>query len=227
MNTDVRAKVQAMLDRANHPGTPQAEAEVALAMAHRLMQRHGLAMGDLDASDGQPSKVKVRRESITGPYRSRRGTMFWRLSEALSCACYRDMNAGDHNTVVMVAYGSAHDLDSLVVLFRAADLLALRTMPSGSKAWRTSWWRGFCEGIAERLERENRATVAERPGAGLVLADRRTRAEAAMRIAMPGLRYGRERGLDSQEAWEHGVASGRRFDPGGSSLRGVRGELMP
>ena len=39
-----------MLDRANHPGTPQAEAEVALAMAHRMMQRHGLGPGPQKAS---------------------------------------------------------------------------------------------------------------------------------------------------------------------------------
>lgn len=227
MSTDVRAKVQAMLDRANHPGTPQAEAEVALAMAHRMMQRHGLGPGDLLAPGARPEKVTNRRLDITGPYRSRRGSLFWRIAEALSCASYRDMNLGDRDTVVVVAFGSEHDLDSLFTLFHAADLLALRSMPPGSRSWRTAWWRGYCDGIAERLERENRATVAERPGAGLVLADRRERAESAMRIAMPGLRSTSERVSETWDAWEHGAASGRRFDPGGSSLRGVRGELMP
>ena len=139
MSTDLRAKVRAMLDRANHPGTPQAEAEVALAMAHRMMQRHGLGPGDLGDAGAHPTTVTVRREEITGPYRVRRGDLFWRLAGALSCACYRDMAAGA-DRVSMVAYGSEHDLDSLVVLFRAADLLALRTMPSGSRSWRTAWW---------------------------------------------------------------------------------------
>lgn len=224
MSTDLRAKVRAMLDRANHPGTPQAEAEVALAMAHRMMQRHGLGPGDLGDATASPTTVTVRREEITGPYRVRRGDLFWRLAGTLSCACYRDMAAGA-DTVSMVAYGSEHDLDSLVVLFRAADLLALRTMPSGSRSWRTAWWHGFCEGIAERLERENRTTATERPGAGLVLADRRERAESAMHVAMPGLRSGTVRVRAERDAWEQGAASGRRFDPGGSSLRGGRGEL--
>jgi hypothetical protein len=33
----VQAKVRAIIERANHPNTPQAEAETALALALRLM----------------------------------------------------------------------------------------------------------------------------------------------------------------------------------------------
>ena len=35
----MQAKVRAILERANHPNTPQAEAETALALAFRLMQK--------------------------------------------------------------------------------------------------------------------------------------------------------------------------------------------
>ncbi len=38
LSDDVTRKVRALLDRANHPGTPQAEA--ALAMAYRLMAKY-------------------------------------------------------------------------------------------------------------------------------------------------------------------------------------------
>jgi hypothetical protein len=42
LSDDVTRKVRALLERANHPGTPQAEAEAALAMAYRLMAKYDL-----------------------------------------------------------------------------------------------------------------------------------------------------------------------------------------
>ncbi len=42
LSDDVTRKVRALLDRANHPGTPQAETEAALAMAYRLMAKYDL-----------------------------------------------------------------------------------------------------------------------------------------------------------------------------------------
>jgi len=36
----LHAKVRAILEKANHPTTPQAEAETALALAFRLMQKY-------------------------------------------------------------------------------------------------------------------------------------------------------------------------------------------
>ena len=36
---NMQAKVRAILERANHPNTPLAEAETALALAFRLMQK--------------------------------------------------------------------------------------------------------------------------------------------------------------------------------------------
>ena len=38
----LHAKVRAILEKANHPTTPQAEAETALALAFRLMQKYDL-----------------------------------------------------------------------------------------------------------------------------------------------------------------------------------------
>jgi hypothetical protein len=43
LSDDVTRKVRALLDRANHPGTPQAEAEAALTMAYRHMDTVFLA----------------------------------------------------------------------------------------------------------------------------------------------------------------------------------------
>ena len=51
----LHAKVRAILDKANHPNTPQAEAETALAFAFRLMQKYDL---DESAIDGNSSRVR-------------------------------------------------------------------------------------------------------------------------------------------------------------------------
>ena len=42
LSLDVTCKVRALLDRANHPGTPQPEAEAALERAYRLMAKYDL-----------------------------------------------------------------------------------------------------------------------------------------------------------------------------------------
>ena len=38
----IRDKVRSILERANHPNTPQAEAETALSLAYRLMKKYDL-----------------------------------------------------------------------------------------------------------------------------------------------------------------------------------------
>ncbi|MFM7409679.1 MAG: DUF2786 domain-containing protein, partial [Actinomycetota bacterium] len=48
-------KVRAILERANHPNTPQAEAETALALAYRLMQKHGLEESDVAGANNKRS----------------------------------------------------------------------------------------------------------------------------------------------------------------------------
>jgi hypothetical protein len=42
-----RERIQSLLSLAQHPNTPQAEAETALAMASKLMQKHGLSETDI------------------------------------------------------------------------------------------------------------------------------------------------------------------------------------
>ena len=51
---NMQAKVRAILERANHPNTPQAEAETALAFAFRLMQKYGLDGHKTPSRPAQP-----------------------------------------------------------------------------------------------------------------------------------------------------------------------------
>ena len=90
----LHAKVRAILEKANHPTTPQAEAETALALAFRLMQKYDL---DEDAVSGRQARDLSNHEVtnkvfvIKGPYRVRRGTLLWAMAKTLSCHAYRAM----------------------------------------------------------------------------------------------------------------------------------------
>lgn len=55
LNDDAERKIRALLERANHPGTPPHEAEAALAMAYRLMMKYDFDIRTLQASDAERS----------------------------------------------------------------------------------------------------------------------------------------------------------------------------
>ena len=75
--SDQRDRINAMLNLAQHPNTPQAEAESALAMASKLMQKHGLSQSDIASSrPEEDTTVVVERVRVGGLYRVRRQNIF-------------------------------------------------------------------------------------------------------------------------------------------------------
>jgi hypothetical protein len=217
----IRDKVRSILERANHPNTPQAEAETALTLAYRLMQKYNLDEYEISKSTGKHSasdEIKIKTFKITGPYRVRRGTLLYTIAKAVSCHSYRDKDVPNHQTVVMVAYGAAGDLFALETLFHAAELLALRTMPHGDRCYRTSWWLGFCSGIARKLERECRVIIKESPGVGLVLVERAERARTKMLDDIPNLRYSSYSYINDEDAYGSGRRAGSQFTTGRNSV---------
>ena len=220
---NIRDKVRAILERANHPNTPQAEAETALTLAYRLMQKYDLDEYEIAKNAGKQSasdEINIKTFEITGPYRVRRGSLLYTIAKALSCHSYRDMDVTNHQTVVMVAYGTAKDLFALETLFSAAELLALRTMPYGDRCYRTSWWLGFCAGIARKLEREYRVIIKESPGVGLVLVERAERARTMMLDDVPSLRHRSASYINDEDAYGSGRRAGSHFTTGRNGVSG-------
>ena len=219
----IREKVRSILERANHPNTPQAEAETALSLAYRLMQKYDLDEYEIAKSAGNHAtseEIKIKTFEIVGPYRVRRGTLLYTIAKALSCHSYRDKDVPNHQTVVLVAYGTAKDLFALETLFTAAELLALRTMPHGDRCYRTSWWLGFCSGIARKLETEYRVIVKESPGVGLVLVERAERARAKMYGDVPSLRHRSASYINDEDAYGSGKRAGSQFSSGRNGVNG-------
>lgn len=56
----IRDKVRLILERANHPNRPQAEAETALSLAYRLMQKYDLDENEISKNAGKLTEnVKI------------------------------------------------------------------------------------------------------------------------------------------------------------------------
>ena len=89
---NIRDKVRSILERANHPNTPQAEAETALSLAYRLMQKYDLDEYEVAKNAGKQAasdEIKVKTFEIKGPYRVRRGSLLYTIAKAVSCHSYR------------------------------------------------------------------------------------------------------------------------------------------
>ncbi len=219
------SRIHALLALAEHPNTPLAEAESALAMASKLMQKNGYSSTDVAAKNDDDIAIIVDRVRIEGKYRVRRQSLLYVVARIHSCAGYRDDDEGKMSVVVL--YGRESDIFAAKTLFAAAEALAARCMPRGDRSWRTAWWKGFQNGIEEVLTVARKEYISEEPEAGLVLADRASRAEQEMRATAPPLRGGYSYVDTSARAYQRGKETGRQFGvPGRSFTTGVRGELQ-
>jgi hypothetical protein len=141
-----------------------------------------------------------------------------------SCTGYLDTD--DYGDRFMTVYGRRDDIFAARTLFAAADLMGARLLPKGARSWRISWWKGFRKGIEEALGSAREEYVREEPGAGIVLADRRRRAEREMRTFGPSLRRTYSYHDESASSYASGRAAGASFGASGRSFgSGVRGEI--
>lgn len=220
-----RERIQSLLSLAQHPNTPQAEAESALAMASKLMQKHGLSETDIAEVSHEDVSIVSEIVCVKGPYRVRRINVLYVIAKMHSCASYRAFDS--HDSCVLIIYGRPTDIFAARTLFAAADALGARLLPRGSRSWRVSWWSGFQSGIEESLGSARKDFISETKGAGLVLADRMKRAEDTMYSFAPPLRGGTYYSDTSSGAHASGKNAGRGFAASGRSFTsGVRGELQ-
>ena len=219
-NSNIEAKIRAILARANHPNTPQAEAETALALAWKLMQKHGLNV-DSVSNDPKSSQIISHTMKISGPYRIRRNALYYAIAAAHSCAGFRDRD--QHDSCVTTIFGLESDIFATNTIYTAAELLATRVIPRGDRTWRTAWWHGFTRGITEVLGQAKREFVDTNHGSALVLASRYKAAEKEMFTTVPGLHAGRGGTVNNSHAYNSGRTAGNRFSTGNNSFgSGIR-----
>lgn len=232
MNTDaIYDKVRAILDRANHPNTPQAEAETALAMAQRLMLKHGL--DEAVFAEAQHDSVEIVRDEIilTGAWALNRVRLAYTIASACSVASYRQSNYvqnergwSEKNGMKLVMYGTKADIFTVKTLVASAEMLAHRVMPKGTRSFKHAWWLGFNSGVGSVLKKSKNDFIQEQgAGAGLVLADKFKRADNEMRanVKLTSARSTCSNG----SGYGAGVTAGRGFNAGGGIGGGAIGAL--
>lgn len=225
-------KVRSILERANHPNTPQAEAETAFALAQKLITKHNLDESALALNEETDDIVRDVIE-IRGAWALRRLSVAGIVARANSVACYRSTlyeknERGFHEKTGMTLhmFGTKSDIFATKTIWQAVEMLGIRTIPKGDRSFRNSWWHGFGAGIGQALEKAKREVVADivrEGGSSLVLVDRAKRADNEMRCSVTlksaGASYARNR-----NGYSAGRTAGSSFSSGGLG-RGAIGAL--
>lgn len=225
MNQSIHDKVRAILDRANHPNTPQAEAETALALAQKLIIKHGIDEASLVITD-KPEDIVKDELVIAGRYDVRRLTLAFTIAKANSVASYRSERWQDDKHVkVLVLYGTSADIFAVKTLFASADLLASRLIPKhGDRSLKTSWWHGFTSGIRQVLTKAKNDVIKESGSDGssvaLVLASKYERADKEMNANVKLRSISNRSSIRNSSAYYSGVKSGASFSLGSTRIGG-------
>lgn len=233
---DIKERIRACLDLANHPGTPAAEAETALAMAQRLMTKYAL---DEAAVGGRVDEASITRDFITieGTYAMRRLGVVAAIAGQNSCACFRSTSRGSwvenrHGRMVrpktgyeLHLFGTAADIFATKTLWAAVEMYALRTMPKGDKSFRHSWWVGFEIGITKALQKAVKEAVEETGGTSLVLVEKYKRASEEMRASVRLKSGGPSVSARRRDAFSTGMSAGQAFSAGAGIRSGAIGAL--
>ena len=220
---DMQAKITAILATARHPNTPLAEAETAMAMAWKLMQKYGIeesATRNSGANSASSDDIICEEINLVGLYRVRRGELLYQIAKSNCCAGYRDL--AREGAVAYVFFGTASDIFNTRTIFATAEMLALRLMPYGSRSFRTAWWHGFTHGIIDTLHIANQEFVREydHQHAAISLVDRSERAEREMTARINfGLRRTRGYASGSVQAFKDGKNAARTFSHGHNSVQ--------
>lgn len=217
MNNAIIDKVRAILDRANHPNTPQAEAETALAMAQRLMMKHGLDEAVFATAQQTDVEIVSDKINIAGAWALNRLRLAHVIAKANSVATYRTTVWGNGGKQLMlVMYGTKADIFTVKTLFASAEMLATRVLPKGDRSFKHAWWLGFVGGVSRVLTKSKNDFIAEQgTGAGLVLADKYKRADNEMNSKVKLVNTRSKSTYRSGSGYSAGFSAGSSFRGGG------------
>jgi hypothetical protein len=254
MTIDHEGRVHALLARAEHPETPEAEAQACAAKAAELMMRHAIDEAALRARRGERPEPVVYWEHLVsggdGHARARSaGLTAVVRAYGGACALRGDGTYRRDVALLVVATESARDaltllLPSLTLQMDGAGTRAADAYMDGfpaelfrRKADRTRWRNGYLKAflvgyadrVAERVEVARGRLRGDGPAAAsaLVLArdDERVREEFAARF--PVLGRAPEQRL-RRDGFTAGRDAGRFADLGSGTVTGSRPALgMP
>jgi hypothetical protein len=254
MAIDHEGRVRALLARAEHPETPEAEARACAAKAAELMMRHAIDEAALRARRGEsPEPVVYWEHEVSGGdgHARARSAGLTAVVRAFGgvCALRGDGTYRRDIALLVVATQSARDalgllLPSLTLQMdgagrRAADL-HMRAYPEElfrRKADRTRWRNGYLKAflvgygdtVAERVAAargrlRDDDATGDGPGNALVLARDDERVRAEFAVRFPVLGRAREQRV-RRDGFSAGRDAGRFADIGSGTVGGSHAAL--
>lgn len=219
------AKVRALLTKAEHPNTPEAEAEALTAKAAALMAKYGIDEAMAAARENRRETPERHVIVIDDPYASAKSVLLNVTVEANRCRAIQM-----HGRPVRVhVYGFKPDLEAAEMLYTSlllqmANGLA-RIRATGyhgqdrTRSARRAYILGFASAVSSRLRkvRQDTETVSAQPGTALVLASRALAVNSMFQDENPKVRS-RSVSLSNRDGYASGYAAGQRADVGGTRI---------
>lgn len=169
-------RINSLLQRTVRHGATQAEMEASLALAERLMLKHGLSRGDV-REDGAFTRAPLTRPGVARPAPEDR----WIAAILLHHFCVQPLR-DEHGRFIVV--GRPHELQlagyvaaTLQAAYRrlwrehCSNLRALQVAVGQPRprADRYSFYAGLTTGLDSRLTKERQKAVAEDPSIATAL----------------------------------------------------------
>ncbi len=228
IDPNLLGRINGYLAKAEHPNTPEAEAETFRAHAYRLMAKYGIQRAQLAAQGQLNDPIETFALPIKGKYQADRAALAGVVSYAKRC---KALQWADNGTTWIMLVGHRSDLDAVKLLFPSLDLQMLngaakvtgRPGVSVNSA-RTSFMVGFATSVSEQMEAADDAAAKENPTIGgkstdIALRDRRQAVEEEFTRQYPHTKPASSRRVRDGDAYSAGREAGARADIGSGSGR--------
>ena len=226
-NDAILERVRKLLAKAEHPGTPPAEAAAVSEKAAALIARYAIddaMLADRGSDAGVPV---VRTVTVEAPYALAKASLLGQVASAHRVRVVVGAGVGDAARSCHLV-GFPVDLEMAELLFTSLLLQATSAMlagPTGSRvrSYRRAFLLGFASRVGARLRELAAQAVAhtapsQGTSAAVVLAGREHRVAAAVQDHFPQLRPFRQAAGNSRGLSE-GIAAGSRADLGSAQRR--------
>lgn len=193
LTEEVLARIRKLLALAEHPSTPEGEAESAARAAERLIAKYAIDEALLEAEATTRSKPESRTITVEAPYASAKTMLVGAVATAHGV---RAVTVRGGETTLVTLVGFAGDLRLVDLLYTSLLLQAttsLRRQTISGRAFRRAFLIGFAAEVSHRLQQAREEAVAESGAATteIALRNRDQEVDAALREQFPRLRSSR------------------------------------
>ena len=215
----------------------EAEAQTYAEKAAALATRHGVEDALTEAFDEErPVTIILKKITVSNPYPVHRINLLSVIARNLGCKVLKDGRNGAE------LFGDERDVERVMFVYRLISVHMLDAVsksrpslpthaegkhwyfktegltPAETKSYRVNWVRGYVAGIGARMAEAYKVVVAEqkalRPGAALVLSDRKALVEVKIAETYGKVRRGRAARITNVAAFREGVAAASDADLG-------------